>query len=79
VLRVLGAVGNDPFLEFGALFANYFVRRFAAKTFDTFVPVQLQPIADGSRIDPQDLGNVLTISSAIDRFDGQHLGFEDYR
>jgi len=30
VVRVLGAVGNDPFLELGALFANYFVRRLAA-------------------------------------------------
>jgi len=77
VARVLSAVGDDPFLEFGALFAHYFVRGLAAQTFDTLIPIQLQPIADGRRIDTQDLGNVLPIGSAVDRFDGKHLGLEN--
>ncbi len=79
MVRVLGAVGDDPFLEFGALFAQYFVRGLAAQALDTFIPVQLQPIADGRRIDPQDLGYILAIGSTIDRFDSQHLGFENNR
>ena len=77
VIWVLGAVGNDPFLEFGALFAYYFVRGLAAQTFEPLIPIQLQPIAYGRRIDVQDLGNVLPIGSAVDRFDGKHLGLED--
>jgi hypothetical protein len=77
VVRVLGAVGDDPFLELGALFAHYVVRGLAAQTFDPLIPIQLQPIADGRRIDTQDLGNVLPIGSAVDRFDGKHLGLED--
>ncbi len=79
VLRVLGTVSDDPFLEFGALFAQYFVRGLAAQALDTFIPIQLQPIAEGRRIDTQDLGDVLPVGSTIDRFDGQHLGFEDNR
>jgi hypothetical protein len=79
VLRILGTVSDDPFLEFGALFAQYFVRGLAAQALDTFIPVQLQPIADGRRIDPKDLGYILAIGSAVHRFDGQHFGFEDNR
>ena len=80
VLRVVSAVGNDTFLQFCALFADFLARWFAAETTDALFAIRFYPRADGVGLDAKNLGNILPISTAIDRFDGKQLRFKrDWR